>query len=608
MMQDCASSNKIKENKYKILRMSLLLGSDDNREETITNFEDSAREIDSMNDEVYLKNLEDKFYDTSSLEEEEKKLSVLVDYIGGRVEQRISLLTDFSNITGYDLQNLPPIQYYDKLDDYKERLKYIREYLTNVGRLDVLSNEIQKASDELDKAYKNKAAAEEFNLRNEDIVLKKFEHIVSSLDYFKDINDGNIDEYLSNVIGQVSDSKKSLDIFTKSFTTLSGSGISLEEEEEYRSYVINAQDVYYFHKEQEYLIRIYQYLIHKESDYNAILVKRESINDLLYERLDLRKKLNITDVDVLNSIYDLFEKQYEDINKQKNNIDRIEELNSLIQVKKSEMNDLEVDNQKVEILALLREFGIIDTYSNIVDEKVDDLSIDSSLSLDNKEDVILDLENSKTSDAEMISDSVDSMSVSDSLTNDDNYVDDDSLGNNSDDIVASKVEEEVLDNQVVSVDSTDLIDFDLVHSKANKVMQRVGEMLGIKVKEDTVVSVVSDDVKSVPLDKENISNKDANVVVESNNVSLDSNGNSENESINPMFQSVSQSEANDSNSTLGDNFWFPSETPDALNELPDLNVSQNIDSNNFFANNSMPDLNFPDLKVDFGHGNSEVQE
>lgn len=608
MMQDCASSNKIKENKYKILRMSLLLGSDDNREETITNFEDSAREIDAMNDEVYLKNLEDKFYDTSSLEEEEKKLSVLVDYIGGRVEQRISLLTDFSNITGYDLQNLPPIQYYDKLDDYKERLKYIREYLTNVGRLDVLSNEIQKASDELDKAYKNKAAAEEFNLRNEDIVLKKFEHIVSSLDYFKDINDGNIDEYLSNVIGQVSDSKKSLDIFTKSFTTLTGSGISLEEEEEYRSYVINAQDVYYFHKEQEYLIRIYQYLIHKESEYNAILVKRESINDLLYERLDLRKKLNITDVDVLNSIYDLFEKQYEDINKQKNNIDRIEELNSLIQVKKSEMNDLEVDNQKVEILALLREFGIIDTYSNIVDEKIDDLSIDSSLSLDNKEDVILDLENSKTSDAEMISDSVDSLSVSDSLTNDDNYVDDDSLGNNNDDIVASKVEEEVLDNQVVSVDSTDLIDFDLVHSKANKVMQRVGEMLGIKAKEDTVVSVVSDDVKSVPLDKENISNKDANVVVESNNVSLDSNGNSENESINPMFQSVSQSEANDSNSTLGDNFWFPSETPDALNELPDLNVSQNIDSNNFFANNSMPDLNFPDLKVDFGHGNSEVQE
>ena len=31
-MQDCASSNKIKENKYKILRMSLLLGRGENQE------------------------------------------------------------------------------------------------------------------------------------------------------------------------------------------------------------------------------------------------------------------------------------------------------------------------------------------------------------------------------------------------------------------------------------------------------------------------------------------------------------------------------------------------------------------------------------------------
>ena len=35
-MQDCASSNKIKENKYKILRMSLLLGRGENQEETLT--------------------------------------------------------------------------------------------------------------------------------------------------------------------------------------------------------------------------------------------------------------------------------------------------------------------------------------------------------------------------------------------------------------------------------------------------------------------------------------------------------------------------------------------------------------------------------------------
>ena len=95
MMQDCMDSNKIKENKYKILRMSLILGSDDNRAETLNNFEESAREVDTMNDEIYIKDLEDKFYDTLKLEEEEQKLAVLIDYIGGRVEQRISLLSDF---------------------------------------------------------------------------------------------------------------------------------------------------------------------------------------------------------------------------------------------------------------------------------------------------------------------------------------------------------------------------------------------------------------------------------------------------------------------------------------------------------------------------------
>ena len=51
-MQDTINSNKIKENKYKILRMSLLLGNNDDKEDTINNFEDASREIDDMNDEI----------------------------------------------------------------------------------------------------------------------------------------------------------------------------------------------------------------------------------------------------------------------------------------------------------------------------------------------------------------------------------------------------------------------------------------------------------------------------------------------------------------------------------------------------------------------------
>ena len=207
-MQDYTSNNKIKENKYKILRMSLLLGSDENREETLNNFEDAAYEIDAMNDEIYLKDLEKKFYETNTLEEEEKKLASLVDYIGGRVEQRISLLSDFANVTGSDLKSLPPIKYYDKLDDYKERLGYIREYIENTDRLNTLHKEVNEANNKLDKAYKNKAISEEYNQRNEDVLLNKFEAIFKNLDGFKEVKPENLEEELDKVSSSVSESKK----------------------------------------------------------------------------------------------------------------------------------------------------------------------------------------------------------------------------------------------------------------------------------------------------------------------------------------------------------------------------------------------------------------
>ena len=62
---------------------------------------------------------------------------------------------------------------------------------------------------------------------------------------FKDVNEVNLDEKLNGIMYNVADSKKSLDIFTKSFTTLSGSGISIEEEQEYLSYVEGAEKAYY---------------------------------------------------------------------------------------------------------------------------------------------------------------------------------------------------------------------------------------------------------------------------------------------------------------------------------------------------------------------------
>ena len=59
------------------------------------------------------------------------------------------------------------------------------------------------------------------------------------------------------------------------------------------------------------------------------------------------------------------------------------------------------------------------------------------------------------------------------------------------------------------------------------------------------------------------------------------------------------------NSSIDNNFWFPSDTPDALNELPDLEGDNAKPADDNFFANDLGGLNFPDLKVDFGNNDTE---
>ena len=567
------NSNKIKENKYKILRMSLILGSDDDRTETLNNFEEAAREIDAMNDEIYLRDLEEKFYDTVKLEEEEEKLAKLVDYIGGRVEQRISLLSDFANVTGYDLDNLPPIKYYDKLDDYKDRLRYIREYLQNTNQINSLNQEINEYENQLKDAYLSKATSAECNTRNEEILLNKFKNIIKTIPQLKEVAEENLETKLDSIIQEVSESKKSLDIFDKSFATLSSSGISYEEEQEYKSYVDNAKELYYQNKEQEYLLRLYRCLLIKKVEYNEILEKRQQINTLLFRRLDLRKELNITTSDVLSPLYDLLEKQFNEIEIQKGNIDKIEFLNKNIESKKEKLNELEQANQKVEILSLLREFCLIDTYVEPVLEEQDSSPIPEVEQATSSETI-------STSSINFSSDPQDTKTPSPT---------------------EQKVEEPIMpkipqekpkDNEVILVENATDLDLDLIHAKADKVMKRVGEMLGIKTEETQIISISNEEP---PISRKELPKVEQSSREESEFQSLPAE--------NPLFSNnLSETKTEVEPEREENSFWFPSDTPDALNELPDLNT---VSDNNFFTNNNIPNLNFPDLKIDFGNNDSE---
>ncbi|MBQ6495513.1 MAG: hypothetical protein IJI49_05895 [Bacilli bacterium] len=601
MVQMNSDGNKIKENKYKILRMSLLLGNGEDREETINNFEDAAREIDAMNDEVYLKNLDSKFYDTFKLEEEEKKLTALVDYIGGRVEQRLSLTNDFANITGYELTNLPIIKYQDRLDEYKDRLKYIKEYLDNTNRINKLNSEINDLENKLNDSYVKKTKSEEKNIKSEEELFTRFKNIVSNMELFNDITKETIDSKLNEVISVTSDSKKSLDIFNKSFNTLNQAGISGEERNEYLSYVNGAKEVYYFNKEQEYLLRIYSLLSTTESEYENIVAKRKTINDLVDERINLRKELKVTDSDVLNGLYDLLDRQYKDIAEEKINLDNIDNYIREVDSKKIEVSSLEQDNQKVEILSLLKEFCIIDTYEG--EKELDNIE---EVSL--KEDIPNNLE--EVSDSEEVLPNVElDGDVSTSLED-----------NNSVEMPVLSNEEEKLDienakdNQVISIEDALNMNIELATSKSNGVMKRVGEMLGVKIekndtaeKENTLEKKDENIVLEKKDDSLNFNNDIPNDIFDNNNYDADPETNDENVKAdvveNPLFNSeignstLDDVLANDSAVDNVDNdFWFSNEeAPLDLNSLPDLTDNNGV--NNDLGMNDTPSLDFPKMDV-----------
>ena len=639
MVQINSDGNKIKENKYKILRMSLLLGNGDDRAETINNFEDAAREIDAMNDEVYLKDLDEKLYDTFKLEDEEKKLSNLVDYIGGRVEQRMSLIEDFSNVTGYDLVNLPIIKYQDRLDEYKSRLRYIREYLSNTDKINKLNDEISNLENKLNDSYVKKSKSEENNLKFEEELFTRFKNIVSHVDLFKDVTEENVDFKLNEIVSVTEDSKKSLDIFNKSFSTLNQAGISGEERDEYLSYVNGAKEVFYANKEKEYLLRMFALLSNKLSEYTEIFSKRESLNNLIVERINLRKELEVNDNDILNSLYDLIDRQYNEIKEERINLDNIDNYIRDIDSRKIEVSDLEQDNQKVEILSLLKEYCIIDTYEedDKEDTVVDTDEIANSIeSFENGNDGItssLDVENGvkDTSVTEVEKDENDDIFANVSLNipsvTDENVgendevseevpvVDNDSLNDNDVTIEDNDVSLEqdssdneesaslditnAKENQVVSIDDASNMDIALATSKSNSVMVRVGEMLGVKVEKNNNIENNSNEDKIAEVSIDNTTVNNSSAIENDVSSSLDNNSNdifdNSNYDADPEENEGSNQELN-----MGGNPLFNNELSNSTLDdvMANNNVSDSTVDNDFwFSNDEAPlDLNsLPDL-------------
>lgn len=489
--ESLTDKEKVKLDLYKILRMSVLLSQDEVDELTLSKFKDASINLDKMYTEDYEEKLESMFYSTSTLEEEVERLKKLVEFIKDRIEQRKSLQSDYKNVTGKELNDLEYIEKSSELDIYEKRLDLIKSYLDNSRTIEVNKKELTYLEDELSNEFDKKKSNEEKNVNLEDKLYTDYINTLYEMDLQSLTKVEDIDEELNKIAKEINEAKDQKDTFVTAFDNLKTSGISGDLELEYASYVENSKRNYYYVKEKEILLELYELIEKKEKEYSNLFTKRTNVKTLLKERLTLRKDMNIKEKDLLLPIYDLVEEQSHEIEEEKSNTDNINVLTERIKLKENRLEELNKEVKKPEVLSILKEFNLIDTYDH------DDESLDKDyLFEDEKEEQPEPLEDLVKEDILETEPEIEE-SKTDSLFKD--LMDE---ANSKDEDVeetqeVEPLEETYLPNQIKSSEMMMSMNFGLSRLKSISVMKRVADMLGIDTKKKVPEPVVKEEPKQV---------------------------------------------------------------------------------------------------------------
>ena len=489
--ESLTDKEKVKLDLYKILRMSVLLSQDEVDELTLSKFKDASINLDKMYTEDYEEKLESMFYNTSTLEEEVERLKKLVEFIKDRIEQRKSLQSDYKNVTGKELNDLEYIEKSSELDLYEKRLNLIKSYLDNSRTIEVNKKELTYLEDELSNEFDKKKSNEEKNVNLEDKLYTDYINTLYEMDLQSLTKVEDIDEELNKIAKEINEAKDQKDTFVTAFDNLKTSGISGDLELEYASYVENSKRNYYYVKEKEILLELYELIEKKEKEYSNLFTKRTNVKTLLKERLTLRKEMNIKEKDLLLPIYDLVEEQSHEIEEEKSNTDNINVLTERIKLKENRLEELNKEVKKPEVLSILKEFHLIDTYDH------DDESLDKDyLFEDEKEEQPEPLEDLVKEDILETEPEIEE-SKTDSLFKD--LMDE---ANSKDEDVeetqeVEPLEETYLPNQIKSSEMIMSMNFGLSRLKSISVMKRVADMLGIDTKKKNPEPVVKEEPKQI---------------------------------------------------------------------------------------------------------------
>lgn len=355
--------NSIKsfENLCKIFEMRIKLDKERNIKtpsDVIDNYEKYAKKIDSIYNKEFEKEIRNLISPEVTLEKEETRLKRLIKLLEERLDKRRELEEHFYNSTGKYIDGFQLVVSEDELEEKKTRLDTITKYLTTKSEIDELTTSISKLKNSLIELEKEKEEYTEKNKVMEDNIYSSLMTSIKNDEYFTKINEDNYNIELSTVEDKVRENEETLEVTLDSVKSLMNSGT----DDDYTSYIEDAEKNYYIWKNREIILRIYELVIAYEEDFDRIVAKRNKLEDLIEENNHLKNKLHAEDNNELLDFENLLLEQKDTLNSEKEVLENIVNYTSRIKFKEERLEELEEINNSYEILTILREYGIIDTY------------------------------------------------------------------------------------------------------------------------------------------------------------------------------------------------------------------------------------------------------
>ena len=363
------------ENLCKIFENRIKLDKEKNIEtppDVLINYEKYSKKIDSIYNSKFEKEIKPLIVPAVTIEKEEERLGKLISLLKSRLEKREELENRFYLTTGRYIKGLQLVVSESEFEDKKNRLETITKYLDTRNEINTVNESISELKDKLSDEV---AKQDEYIKKNkimEDELYNTFKDVISNDDYLSKLNEDDIDTEIAMVIDKVKDNKETLDVTKDSVNSLMISG----DNDDYASYIEDAERSYFTWKNRELLLKIYSLVIKFEDNYNDLYEKRDKINRIVRNRRSIKDNLTIEVTDNFSSFEDVLKEQLDVLKNEKEVLENVSNYTNRISFKEERLSELEEANNSVEILSILREYGLIDTYDN--KEELEEVPLETS--------------------------------------------------------------------------------------------------------------------------------------------------------------------------------------------------------------------------------------